>query len=112
MSAWISSAFLNCLIASSRCLKPVNVTIAQVDVRARGDRMVVQARLGADLERALEQLARLLEVEVLVLVDRLLVELGDLLDRGRIFGLGPAPWPRFASVASVRATRQTDRRLA
>jgi hypothetical protein len=50
--------------------------------------VVLQARLAADLDRVLEQLARLLEVQVLVLVDGLLVELGDLLDGRRILGLG------------------------
>src|SRR5204862_6150442 len=57
---------------------------AEVDVSARGDRMLLEAGLHALVERGPEQLSRPLEVQVLVLVDPLLVELGDLLYSGRI----------------------------
>ena len=62
---------------------------AEVDVGARRDRMILQPRLGADFERPAQGLAGFLEIQVLVLVDRLLVELGHLLEGGRVFTLGP-----------------------
>ena len=65
-----------------------------------------------DVERVLEQLARLLEVEVLVLVDRLLVQLGDLVDGGRVLRLGARRGRGRQQPAAHSSARQTSRRLA
>ena len=61
-------------------LEPGQQDHAQVQVGARGDRVLVEPGFLAEVERVLEDLARLLEVQVVVLVESLLVELGD---RGR-----------------------------
>ena len=50
--------------------------------------LLLEPAAGAGVEGVLEDFTRLVEVQVLELVDRLLVELGDLLERGRVRVLG------------------------
>ena len=84
MSGWISSALRNCLMPTSRCLKPDDRDDAEVDVRARGDRVLVETGARADLERLLQQRARRVVVLLAVGVERLLVQVRDLVDRRRV----------------------------
>jgi hypothetical protein len=61
---------------------------AEVDVRARADRVLVQPRARAQLQRFLQQRARRFVVLVVVGVDRLLVQVRDLVHRGLVLGRG------------------------
>jgi hypothetical protein len=61
---------------------------AHVDVRARRDLAPLEPAAGAGVQRVLQDLTRRVEVQVLELVDCLLVELGDPVDRGRVPVLG------------------------
>src|SRR5262249_39830151 len=63
---------------------------AEMDVRARADRVLVEARAGAQLQRLLQQGTRGLVVLLVVGVDRFLVQVRDLVDRGLILRGGRA----------------------
>ena len=63
---------------------------AEVDVRAGADRVPVEAGARAQLERFLQHGARRLVVLFVVGVDRLLVQVRDLVDRGLVFRGGRA----------------------
>ena len=88
-------------------LEPDDRDDAEVDVRARADRVLVEPRARAQLQRFLQQRARRLVVLLVVGVERPLVQVRDLVDRGLVVARRLCRGPR---PSSARKREQREKR--